>query len=459
MRYLILDYIQRHPLSLGYAIIMSLLWGAAMRDSVEPSQMIMIMQIAIFGNYGILLDLPKGYLRITGMLPLRQQQIVRTLWFFGVVLVPCLASLAYWIGVLGVGVMVVFVGKPWVPAPKSFFLFVEMVVGLSTVLWSMYAVSGDPTKTANWARGLWGWCISLIWIGPLFISKAWWVVLYESSPYTVLPFILVMGALSYVVSPLILTSGPQISWPGGAAKPKRVSVALPIEFLPRWMVLLRALANPLLKSSLMMGVGMTVWFGIMVHCGPEKVFGSENQGGQFMDFFGVMMMTMMVLFIFGIGVGSIGMLRGLRVLPVSTQLMAGLMTLLPLEAWAGFGSMLILLSLVVGQWVSFPGMLPLMFLYAGASCLLLALVFRCEHLVLLYFGGFVTAILLIVLTNQGILNLKTWAICLPLALVSISLAYVLNLNSLRRQSTIYRPRVLFMQLAPQAMKWHMAGKR
>ncbi len=442
MLHLSIDYIYRHPFTLGFVFLMSLVWGGGtVRDLGDSPLLFMIAQMAVFSFYGLMLDLPKGYLRVLGMLPLSSQEVVKTLWVLGVCLGPCIVLVGYWMGALLHVIVGAVMGYPWIPGVRFFFVLAELLICTIVVGWTSFVISGDPTK-ANWSKGLLGWVFGLLWIWPMFIPKDWLKVLYDLSPYTVLPVILSAGMVSYLVTPLILTSGPSLSWPGGRARPSR-KVVHPIIFPSRWMALLRALVSPMLRFSLMMGIGTVVWYGIMVLQGPR------NHSENFVHSFGIMMMTMMVLFIFGFGVVATGIMRGLRVLPVSTNKMAWVMTLLPLEVWAAFGLIVTLMCKVFGQWPVLIDVFPLLILFAGVTSLFLALLFRYERVVPLYLAAIASITLANIMVNMSFSTLQSCGICLPLALVCFGLAYALNRDSLRYRNTLYHPRVIFGQIARQ----------
>lgn len=455
MQRLIVDYIRRHPLSLGFALILSSSWWGTAQETDNYLAYYFMALIVGFVFFGLMLDLSKGYLRMVGMLPISNQQIVKSLWFLGVCLGPLLACLAYWTGFLVVAFGGAIMGTPKVPGLRSFLLFCELCICISAIQWSPFAVTGDPTKR-NCSMGLLGWVSVLLIISPLFFPKGLWKALYDMAPVTTIPVILIAGGFSYLVTPLILTSGLSLSWPRNPQKPLRKTGVHPIIFQARWVVLLRTLFNPMLKTSLMMGIILVIWIGVMVLFLPSGEFTSEKTPQNVKHFFGMMMTMMVIIFILGIGASSMFVMRGLRVLPVSTQLMAGLMTLLPLEAWVGFTSVIVLLCGISGEWAWFSGILPVLILLVGFSTLILALVFRNEHLIVLYIGVIMTVVLCLFFSEQGYFFIESWRVCSLASAISFVLAYALNLNTLHHKSSLYHSRVVFGQ-PQQAPRWQAGG--
>ena len=75
MQRLVMDFIRRHPLSLGFALILSSAWWGTGQETgaQETDDFLAYYFMALmvgFGLFGLMLDLHKGYLRMAGMLPI-----------------------------------------------------------------------------------------------------------------------------------------------------------------------------------------------------------------------------------------------------------------------------------------------------------------------------------------------------------------------------------------------------
>lgn len=456
MRHLVMDYITRHPVMLGLVCLASLVWGINARDITVFCQGLPIVHILILWFCVFIIDSSEGTWEVLRVLPLSSRQVVRTYWFIWVFVGPVVAYGGYFPGTL-VGYLF---GSHRVFDGRMLVFGLEALIYMGAMSWSTVAVVGDPTR-GKWSKGLLGLIFGFAWLGSFFIPNEWLMVVCANSPSSILPVILICGVVSYLVSPPVPISDPSPSRSEERDSSEK-SVEAPIVFPSLRAILFRSLMNRLLLATMLMGILCALFIGLDdLFADSRNSVSGDNTDRVSSPIIKVAVIQLFVS-LFRDGMGIKDYLRGLRVLPLRTSLLALVMTLYPLDMWVGLGLGSTIVCVVWGKWTLLPDFLPVVIVIGSVSSLFTAMITGFDRnwdidpkaVCLLGIDLVVIAITTgVFFAGQlGLLGPNVWMNSLLVATLSLGFACMINRTSLRSSSSIYLPPVLFGRLAPQAVK-------
>lgn len=456
MRHLVMDYITRHPVMLGFVFLGGLVWGINARDITVFCQGLPIVHILILWFCVFIIDPTEGTREVLRVLPLSSRQVVRTYWFIWVFVGPVAAYGGYFPGTL-VGYLF---GSHRVFDGRMLIFGLEALIYMGAMSWSTVAVVGDPTR-GKWSKGLLGSIFGFAWLGSFFIPNEWLMVVCANSPSSILPVILICGVVSYLVSPPVPISDPSPSRSEERDSSEK-SVEAPIVFPSLRAILFRSLMNRLLLATMLMGILCVLVIGLVVLFPDNRNTFSGDNTDRISTLIINAILVQLFLSLFQDGMGIKDYLRGLRALPLRTSLLALVMTLYPLGLWIGLGLGSTIVCVVLEKWTLLQDLVPVVIVIGGASSLFNAMIIgfdrnwdidpKAMRLLLIDLVVIAVPTGLFFAGQLGLLGPNVWMNSLLVAMASLIPAYVMNWTSLRHSSSLYHSRPLFWQLAPQAVK-------
>jgi hypothetical protein len=460
MRHLVVDYLQRHPLTLGFVFVMGFGWGISAQDLDNFSLGFLLVQFILLGFCGFTIDPSEGTRGVLSVLPISSRKVMKTYWFIWVFVGPVAAYGGYFPGTL----MDYLSGSHPVFDGRMLVFGLEALIYMSSMSWSTVAVIGDPTRKKR-SKGLLGSVFGFAWLGSFFIPNEWLKIVCENAPSSILPVILICGVVSFLVSPPVLISDPSLSRPRERDTSDK-SVGAPIFFPSLRAIIFHSLMNRLLFATVGMGILCGLFIGLDDLFADSRNSVSGDNTDRVSNLIIKVAVIQLFLSLFRDGMGIKDYLRGLRILPLRTNLLALVMTIYPLDLWIGLGLGSTIVCVVLDKWTLLPDFLPVVVVIGSVSSMFNAMIIgfdrnwdidpKALRLLVIYLGLIAVPIGVFFAGQLGLWGLNVWMNSLLVSVVSLVLAYAVNRNSLFHNSDVYHPRAIIGE-PQQAPRWQAGG--